>query len=209
MWDVFISYASEDKATVAKPLAIALEAEGIKVWFDEFTLRAGDSLRKVIDYGLAHSKYGVVILSRSFFAKQWPQRELAGLLSREESDKVVLPVWFGIDAEEVRRYSPLLADRVALNACHGIEALVRELLRAMNLPFVGTDVTGTWIGPTGRLRLFRVGGLIEGDYDWNGHDWKAHLSGHTADRVLAFEWWWDLTKDDFLRILPKIKFTTV
>jgi hypothetical protein len=195
VWDVFISHASEDKATLARPLAIALAAQGIKVWFDEFTLRAGDSLREVIDHGLAHSKYGVVIISRSFFAKQWPKRELAGLLSREEPDKVVLPVWYEIDAAEVRRHSPVLADRFALDASDGIEALVRELLRAMNLPFAGSDVTGTWIGPSGRLRLFRVGGLIEGDYDWNGRDWKAHLSGHLADKILAFEWWWDLTHE--------------
>ena|ERR1035441_962014 len=34
-WDVFISHASEDKATVARPLAELLRKAGLKVWLDE------------------------------------------------------------------------------------------------------------------------------------------------------------------------------
>ena len=59
------------------------------MWFDKFILRVGDSLRRSIDYGLANSKFGIVVLSRSFFLKEYPQRELDGLValaieSREE-----------------------------------------------------------------------------------------------------------------------------
>lgn len=68
-WDVFISHASEDKGVVAEPLAAQLRARGLKVWLDKTELRIGDSLRRKIDYGLAHSTFGVVILSKSFFAK--------------------------------------------------------------------------------------------------------------------------------------------
>ena len=70
-WDVIISHASEDKASVAEPLAIALGERGLKVWLDKSELRIGDSLRRDIDYGLAHSAFGIVVLSRSFFAKGW------------------------------------------------------------------------------------------------------------------------------------------
>jgi hypothetical protein len=76
--DVFICHASEDKADVARPLAEALRNEGINVWLDEFQMRVGDSLRRKIDEGLRNSAYGVVILSPSFFLKQWPQWELDG-----------------------------------------------------------------------------------------------------------------------------------
>jgi TIR domain len=38
-WDVFISHASEDKDDFVRPLAHGLEEKGLKVWFDEFTLR--------------------------------------------------------------------------------------------------------------------------------------------------------------------------
>jgi hypothetical protein len=50
-WEVFISHASEDKDAVVRPFAEALEARGLKVWYDEFTLRVGDSLRQSIDRG--------------------------------------------------------------------------------------------------------------------------------------------------------------
>jgi len=62
MWDVFICHASEDKKDIAKPLALALIKMGLKVWYDEFTLKVGDSLRRSIDYGLSQSRYGIVIL---------------------------------------------------------------------------------------------------------------------------------------------------
>lgn len=38
-YDVFISHASEDKDTVARPLAKALSGTGLSVWFDEFEMK--------------------------------------------------------------------------------------------------------------------------------------------------------------------------
>ena len=84
MWDLFICHASEDKDTVARPLALALSEKDLTVWYDEFELVLGDSLRRKIEHGLANSRYGVVILSESFFRKEWPQRELDGLAARED-----------------------------------------------------------------------------------------------------------------------------
>lgn len=131
-WDVFISHASEDKETIARPLAKALEAQGLSVWFDEFTLLVGDRLRRSIDRGLANSRYGIVILSPMFFAKEWPQRELDGLVQREErGEKVILPVWHNVAAEQIRAYSLILADRVGVSSRRGLDHVVAELLRAM------------------------------------------------------------------------------
>ena len=56
-----------------------------RFWFDEFELRLGDSLRRKIDTGLANSRFGVVVLSRSFFRKDWPNYELDGLVTRAVS----------------------------------------------------------------------------------------------------------------------------
>jgi hypothetical protein len=108
-WDLFISHASEDKITVARPLAHSLNARGLRVWIDEAELRIGDSLRRKIEEGLAHSRFGVVILSQSFFKKDWPQRELDGLSSRESTfGKVILPVWHDVDRAYVSQYAPIL-----------------------------------------------------------------------------------------------------
>lgn len=114
-YDAFISHASEDKAKVVKPLAKALTLMGFNIWYDEFELEVGDSLRQSIDQGLASSRFGIVILSPDFFAKNWPQYELNGLAAREIGGrKVILPIWHNVDRDEVLAYSPTLADKVAL-----------------------------------------------------------------------------------------------
>lgn len=114
-YDVFISHASEDKSEVARPLSEFLRSLGVDVWYDEFTLDMGDSLSRSIDKGLAASRFGVVILSPSFFSKGWPQHELAGLVSKEVAyGKTILPVWHKVVADDIRQVSPTLADKVAV-----------------------------------------------------------------------------------------------
>lgn len=81
-FDVFISHASEDKDEIVRPLAHALKQQGLDVWYDEFELRLGDSLRRKIDAGLARSTFGIVVLSQAFFKKDWPNYELDGLVTR-------------------------------------------------------------------------------------------------------------------------------
>ena len=73
--DVFISHAAEDKEKVARPLAEALIEQGLDVWYDEFSLNLGDSLQESIDKGISESRFGIVILSKSFFGKNWPKKE--------------------------------------------------------------------------------------------------------------------------------------
>ena len=65
-YDVFISHASEDKEDVVRPLAKSLKEKGISVWYDEFELKIGDSLRRKIDQGLSKSRFGIVVISRAF-----------------------------------------------------------------------------------------------------------------------------------------------
>jgi hypothetical protein len=131
--DVFISHASEDKDAIARPLAEELRTRGHSVWFDEFELTLGDSLRGSIDRGLAESRFGLVILSPSFFAKQWPQRELDGLTTREivGSTKVILPVWHEVDQAYVAKFSPPLADKLAVPSTAGIPAIADQIERAL------------------------------------------------------------------------------
>lgn len=114
VWDVFISHASEDKVAVAMPLAEALRNRGLTVWLDDFELQIGDSLRRKIDAGLARSAFGVVIFSRPFFAKGWPQYELDGIVTLSVSGKQkMLPVWHEITKDEVIAQSPSLVDKIA------------------------------------------------------------------------------------------------
>ncbi|HEY7769365.1 toll/interleukin-1 receptor domain-containing protein [Longimicrobium sp.] len=132
-YDVFISHAWEDKDTIARPLYTALVERGATVWFDEATLMLGDSLRRSIDRGLARCRFGVVVLSPDFLAKEWPQRELDGLVAREtvSGEKAILPLWHRLDAKSVAQYSPTLADRLAVRSDQGLSAIVEQILRVV------------------------------------------------------------------------------
>ena len=140
-FDVFISHASEDKEDFVRPLASALEAMRLRPWYDEFTLRPGDSLRRSIDHGLLTSQAGIVVLSKAFFAKRWPAYELDGLVQLHggEADQVagsgrgsrIIPIWHGVDAEAVRSYSPPLANLIALDSRDGIERVAGRIFQAL------------------------------------------------------------------------------
>ena len=131
--DVFISYASEDKDTVAKPIAEELRARGFTVWYDDYEIKLGDSIPKKIDEGLGSSRFGVVVLSPSYFAKNWPKKELEALLAREaaEGGKVVLPVWHQVTAEDVSAHSKMLATKRAARISDGVKVVVDQIVEVL------------------------------------------------------------------------------
>ena len=128
-YDVFISHASEDKDAIVRPMANALVAEGLVVWYDEFELRIGDSLRRKIDHGLAKSRVGLVVVSEAFIAKGWTNYELDGIITRvADGDQVLLPIWHNISKDAVVEYSPSLADKIARStATHTTEEIAAEI----------------------------------------------------------------------------------
>ena len=131
--DVFISYASEDKDEVVQPLAEALRAGGLSVWYDDFELRMGDSLRRSIDRGITASRFAVIVLSKSFFSKGWTNYELDGLVTKSvDGDQVILPIWHDITKDEVVSHSPSLADKIARNTTTlTVEEIADEIIEAV------------------------------------------------------------------------------
>lgn len=133
-YDAFISHASEDKNTLVRQLAKKLTGMGFRIWYDEFELKIGDSLRKSIDKGLVNSRYGIVILSKAFFNQNWPKYELNGLVAKEIDGKnLILPIWHKITKKDVLKYSPSLADKVALNTSKkSLKKITEEIADALN-----------------------------------------------------------------------------
>ena len=129
MWDVFISHASEDKDEVVRPLAHELQNNGLTVWYDEFEMKIGDSLRRKIDKGLANSKFGVVVLSKDFIKKGWTNYELDGIITKTTTgEQILLPIWHNITKKEVIDFSPSLADKLARNtATFTIDEIATEI----------------------------------------------------------------------------------
>jgi hypothetical protein len=110
-WDAFVSHASEDKDSFVRPLVEALGRLGVSLWYDEISLRLGDSLSGAIDRGIAKSRNGIVVISPAFLQKKWPEAELHALNTRRIEDGLrLLPIWHNVDRPEVAAFSPMLAD---------------------------------------------------------------------------------------------------
>jgi hypothetical protein len=100
-YDVFLSHSAKDKAVV-RPLAERLRQDGLKVWFDEWVLKPGDSLPAKIEEGLEHSRVLVLCMSANAFGSDWAQLE-AGTCGRGN-----LPFRDPLNKE--RRFIPLRLD---------------------------------------------------------------------------------------------------
>jgi hypothetical protein len=132
-YDIFMCHASEDKETAARPLYEELSRRGIRVWFDEAALRLGESLSLKIDEGLRISRFGVVILSETFFKKDWPQKELRALLGlQHDARSRILPILHGVGPEVIKRHSPDLHDHLAgLSTAGSMSTLAGKIERAL------------------------------------------------------------------------------
>ena len=130
-WDFFIVHVSEDKDEIARPLAERLNSRGLMAWYIDYSLKQGSNLRESIDYGLARSRFGIVIVSNHFLEKHWPEDELNDLATREvNGTKVILPLWHKVGFQQVLEYSPVLADRVAITTDKGLDYVVQSMLKA-------------------------------------------------------------------------------
>jgi hypothetical protein len=113
-------------------VAERLQKEGIAVWYDEWELTLGDRLLRKINEGLSNSRYGIVVLSKAFFAKEWPQKELDGLDALEVNGrKVILPIWHEVSRDDVAGFSPILAGRVAARSTEGMDSVVNKILNVV------------------------------------------------------------------------------
>jgi hypothetical protein len=130
----FISHDSRDKADIAEKIALQLQKFMCPVWYDQFSLRVGDSLRESIEAGLKECHKCILVLTPNFLNnKGWTKREYETIFTREmvEQNKVILPVWHEISPQDVYQYSPILADRVAVQWSLGVEEVARKLLQAI------------------------------------------------------------------------------
>ena len=73
-YDVFLSHSAKDKPIV-RAVAERLRADGLRVWFDEWILKPGDSIPSKIDEGLEQSRVLVLCMSAQAFGSEWAQLE--------------------------------------------------------------------------------------------------------------------------------------
>ena len=117
-----------------RPLVELLEQRGLTVWLDEQQVRLGDKLSQKINLALSLSRFALVVLSDAFLSKDYPQKELSSLLSRETAlGGYILPVLHELSHEEVKARVPLLGDNLAVSTARGLDHVASEIFRAVSI----------------------------------------------------------------------------
>jgi len=131
----FICHDSRDKEAVARRIAVNLQKMLCPVWYDEFSLHVGDSLRDSIEKGLSECRKCVLVLSPNFLSNSgWTKREFDSLFTREllEGSQLALPVWYGVTKDQVYAYSAGLLGVKGLDwEALGEQEVCRQLYRAI------------------------------------------------------------------------------
>lgn len=130
----FVSHDSRDKDSFVRPLVQELGRHRCKVWYDEYSLKVGDSLRASIERGLREAPKVILVLSPNFLSNDgWGRAEYDSAFTREmiEKENVLLPVWLDVGVRDVYQYSPRLADKFGLAGSLGAAEVARRLANAL------------------------------------------------------------------------------
>ena len=136
IYDVFISHASEDKEELVEPLATRLQQHHVTVWYDDLTLYVGDSFRRKVESGFANSRVGLVVISPAFITKGVSANDVESIMHRLGASKqAMLPIWHEVSRDQVERFSPSLARKVARNTTlNPIESIAGEIAELFHEP---------------------------------------------------------------------------
>lgn len=113
-YNVFISHASDDKINYVDDLVSEIKSLGVSVFYDTDVISWGDNLKDKIDVALKNCKLAVIIISPSYFGREWTEYEIQTLLLRQNSEnsKLILPILHNVSKEEFVKHYPLLKDIV-------------------------------------------------------------------------------------------------
>lgn len=145
--DFFICHANEDKEDFVRELAETLMKNGANVFYDEYSIKLGDSLTDSINKGIRTSKNAILVLSNYFFEKNWTQAELQAIFHKaRSSDFKILIIYHNINNAVVTEKYPLLSDIKAIDSSVGLNKIIEELFKAIDkkasLAYLFTDLKG-------------------------------------------------------------------
>jgi hypothetical protein len=99
-YDVFLSHSAKDKRSkpptlmqdtggnpVVRDVAERLRKDGLRVRFDEWVLKPGDSIPAKIEEGLERSRVLVLCMSANAFGSDWAQLESGTFRFRDPLNK--------------------------------------------------------------------------------------------------------------------------
>ena len=104
--DVFLSHSSKDKKIVCD-IAERLQKDEVKVCFDEWVLKPGDSIPAKIEEGLERSRVLLLCMSANAFGSAWAQLE-SGTFQMQGHHALSDPL------NKERRFLPLRLEEAAI-----------------------------------------------------------------------------------------------
>jgi hypothetical protein len=161
MPEVFISYASEDRAK-CEQLYRDLKAEGYDVWIDSQDLLAGSNWSVEIKKSIRAAQYVVIVLSSNSVSKRgYVQKEIRKALDIldefPESETFIIPIRLEPCEEEFERLKSIQRVDMFPNWDDGVARIIRALKRRNNNPAEpvnleqNTNLTARLRGDTIRL----------------------------------------------------------
>jgi hypothetical protein len=109
-FDVFISHSNADKIGYVNELFLTIKKLGINIFYDSDVLSWGDNWKDTILRGTEQSEFAIIVISESFFGREWTEKELSELLSRQNNikQKIILPLLHNITVEQLKEKYPSL-----------------------------------------------------------------------------------------------------
>jgi hypothetical protein len=99
-YDVFLSHCGQDcKRDFAVMLKRELERAGIRCFFDERDLQLGDHAASKMLSAMETAHFGIAILSKGFFLREWCVKELQTFVNRQN----LVPIFLGIGPGDLQR----------------------------------------------------------------------------------------------------------
>jgi hypothetical protein len=135
---VYFAHASEDKVT-ARPIVQHLISNGIDVWFDEWEIGAGDSLRRKMDEGLSNCSHFLVLLTEAALKKPWVNEEIdAGFIQKVEGKSKFIPLRMGLSLMALPPLlKTMLSPEIAPDNEPALQQLVNQILGVSAKPPLG------------------------------------------------------------------------
>ncbi len=146
----FLSYSFDDR-DLAKSIANALMANGIDTWWAEWEIRAGDSLRQLIDEGLSGCSHFIVLMTPGSIQKPWVRQEMdAGLVRRIDGQAKFLPLRSGLPTKDLPPLlSGMLSPEIGDDFVASIRNLVNDIHDVGRKPPLGPAPAATQLPDTG------------------------------------------------------------
>ncbi|KAF3627539.1 TMV resistance protein N [Capsicum annuum] len=115
-YDVFLSFRGEDtRNTITGYLYERLTRRGIITFQDNKRLEHGDSIPDELLKAIKDSQVAIVIFSENYATSRWCLNELVNIMecTKDENGQTVIPVFYGVDATDVRNQSKSFAEAFA------------------------------------------------------------------------------------------------